>query len=246
MKVLAIIIGIIVFFALVLSIRVKVSLDYAEKPACSVRWLFIKIPVYPPKEKTKKPKKEKAKKDNKKKEKAEEPPAEKAPAEKKENPFMVFFKKEGVEGVYSLLSKTVSALNSMIGKIIRQFRIEELYLYMLIGAGDAAETAQKYGETCAKFFPLLGAIVSNFKVKKYDIDISPDFLANKDKAEFHTVISLSPRKLINSVLVFGLKLLFGVLLKFLLKSRPKKNKAAKQNTKTPPAPAKETSEAAAV
>ena len=149
MKALAIIIGIIVFFALVLSIRVKVSLDYAEKPACSVRWLFIKIPVYPPKEKTKKPKKEKAKKDKKKKEKAEEPPAEKAPAEKKENPFMVFFKKEGVEGVYSLLSKTVSALNSMIGKIIRQFRIEELYLYMHIGAGDAAETALKYGETCA-------------------------------------------------------------------------------------------------
>ena len=73
MKALAIIIGIIVFFALVLSIRVKVSLDYAEKPACSVRWLFIKIPVYPPKEKTKKPKKEKAKKDKKKKEKGRTP-----------------------------------------------------------------------------------------------------------------------------------------------------------------------------
>ena len=145
---------------------------------------------------------------------------------------MVFFKKEGVEGVYSLLSKTVSALNSMIGKIIRQFRIEELYLYMLIGAGDAAETAQKYGETCAKFFPLLGAIVSNFKVKKYDIDISPDFLA-KDKAEFHTVIFLAPESYKQRT-VFGLKLLFGVLLNsFKVKAKRIKPQS---KTQTPPAP----------
>lgn len=229
---LAIILGIIVFFALVLSIRVHISLDYCEAPACTVRWLFVKLQLYPPKEKKKKKDKpEKAKKE--KKEEKTEKPAEEKPKEKKENPIMVFFKREGAEGVYELLKRTVSAINGTLGAIIRQFKIEELYLEMVVAAGDAAATAQKYGETCAKFFPLLGAIVTHFNVKKYDIDISPDFLANKGETAFYTTVSASPRKIINSALALVIKLLFGVLLKFLWGARQKKPKQPKPDSPKP-------------
>ena len=47
--------GIILFFIIVFSIHLSVTLDYGEKTLVTVNWLFLKIPVYD----STKPKKEK-------------------------------------------------------------------------------------------------------------------------------------------------------------------------------------------
>ena len=54
MTALYIILGIIVFFIIVLSIPVVLDLEYTDAVSCKVSWLFLKFTLYPFPEKKKK------------------------------------------------------------------------------------------------------------------------------------------------------------------------------------------------
>ena len=92
---------------------------------------------------------------------------------------------------------------------------DEIYLYICVGTGDAAATAIKYGQTCQKVYPLMGFLCSNNVVKKYDIDVDSDFLANKTEGEFFFDMHLCLRKIINASVAMGVRLVFGVVLTFI-------------------------------
>lgn len=234
MTALYIILGIIAFFVILLSIKFAVTVHYEDDVAVSVKWLFIKINILPKHEK--KPKKEKKKKEKKDK-KEEEPKKEdetiKEPKKKKgDNMFVRFYKNRGVDGVVQLLKDACAALGGMFGRIGRAFTFEELYIALKIGGNDSADTAIKYGEVCAGAFPAMGLFVNKATVKKYSIDISPDFIYNKTEARLHTQISLRPIKLINAVFVLVFELLFKVVLKLLMHSKaPEEEKVEKQDNK---------------
>lgn len=234
MTALYIILGIIAFFVILLSIKFAVTVHYEGDVAVSVKWLFIKINILPKHEK--KPKKEKKKKEKKDK-KEEEPKKEdetiKEPKKKKgDNMFVRFYKNRGVDGVVQLLKDACAALGGMFGRIGRAFTFEELYIALQIGGDDSADTAIKYGEVCAGAFPAMGLFVNKARVKKYSIDISPDFIYNKTEARLHTQISLRPIKLINAVFVLVFELLFKVVLKLLMHSNaPAEEKVEKQDNK---------------
>ncbi len=234
MTALYIILGIIAFFVILLSIKFAVTVHYEDDVAVSIKWLFIKINILPKQEK--KPKKEKKKKEKKDK-KEEEPKKEdetvKEPKKKKgDNMFVRFYKNRGVDGVVQLLKDAVAALGGMFGRIGRAFTFEELYIALKIGGADSADTAIKYGEVCAGAFPAMGLFVNKARVKKYSIDIAPDFIYNKTEARLHTQISLRPIKLINAVFVLVFELLFKVVLKLLMHSKaPEEEKVEKQDNK---------------
>lgn len=234
MTALYIILGIIAFFVILLSIKFAVTVHYEGDVAVSVKWLFIKINILPKHEK--KPKKEKKKKEKKDK-KEEEPKKEdetiKEPKKKKgDNMFVRFYKNRGVDGVVQLLKDACAALGGMFGRIGRAFTFEELYIALQIGGDDSADTAIKYGEVCAGAFPAMGLFANKARVKKYSIDISPDFIYNKTEARLHTQISLRPIKLINAVFVLVFELLFKVVLKLLMHSNaPAEEKVEKQDNK---------------
>ncbi len=236
MTALYIILGIIAFFVILLSIKIAVTVHYEDDIALSVKWLFLNIKILPAKHKDehkKKPKKEK-----KKKEKKEEPKEEseiiKEPKKKKkgDNMFVRFYKNRGVSGVVQLIKDAVKALGGMFGRIFRAFKIEELYIAMSVGGGDSAETAIQYGKICSAAFPAMGLLVNKMKIKKYSIDISPDFIYGKTEAKLHTKISLRPIKLINAVFVLVFELLFKVVFKLLKHSKaPEEPKVEKQINK---------------
>ena len=85
MTALYIILGILLFLLVILSLPVNIYAEYKESFVLAVRWLFVKIYIYPPADKKKKkPKKEKKPKEEKPQEEApKEEPA--TPAEPKEN-----------------------------------------------------------------------------------------------------------------------------------------------------------------
>ena len=235
MTALYIILGIIAFFVILLSIKIAVTVHYEDDIALSVKWLFLNIKILPAKHKDehkKKPKKEK-----KKKEKKEEPKKEseiiKEPKKKKgDNMFVRFYKNRGVSGVIQLLKDALKALGGMFGRIFRAFKIEELYIAMSVGGGDSADTAIQYGKICSAAFPAMGLLVNKMKIKKYSIDISPDFIYGKTEARLHTKISLRPIKLINAVFVLVFELLFKVVFKLLKHSKaPEEPKVEKQINK---------------
>lgn len=233
MTALYIILGIIAFFVVLLSIKIAVTVHYEDDVAVSVKWLFIKINILPKHEK--KPKKEKPKKEKKKKE--EEPKQEsevvKEPKKKKgDNMFVRFYKNRGVGGVVQLLKDAAAALGGMFGRIGRAFLFEELYVSLDIGGADSADTAIKYGKVCSAAFPAMGLIVNKARVKKYNLEITPDFIYEKTAARLHTKISLRPIRLINAVFVLVFELLFKVVFKLLKHSKaPEEPKVEKQINK---------------
>ncbi len=229
MTALCVILGIIAFFVVLLSVKVAVTVHYEGDVAVSVKWLFLKFNILPKHEKEEKPKKEKKKKEEKPKEESEVIPEPKK--KKKDNMFVRFYRNRGVEGVVQLLKDTANAVGGMFRRIGRAFFFEELIISLTVGAGDSAETAIKYGKICSAAFPAMGLIVSSMRVKKYNIEINPDFINGKNEARLHTQISVRPIKLINAVIIVAFELLFKVVLKLLKHSKAPKADVEKQVNK---------------
>ncbi|MBQ2847959.1 MAG: DUF2953 domain-containing protein [Clostridia bacterium] len=226
MTALYIILGIIAFFILLLSVKVVITVHYEDDVELSVGWLFLKFKVLPSHEKEEKPKKDKKPKKEKPKEQSE---IIKEPKKKKQdNMFVRFYRNRGVAGVVQLLKDAAKAVGGMFKRIGRAFLFEELYISMTVGKGDSAETAIKYGETCSAAFPAMGLIVSTMRVKKYNLEINPDFIYGKSSARLHTKASVRPIKLINAVIIVAFELLFKVVIKLLKHSKAPKPEVEKQ------------------
>ncbi len=219
MPVLYTLLGIISFIIVLFLIPVRVTGHYEGTFEMYVKYLFIRIKIFPSEEKKKKPEKEK-------KNKKEKKPKEEKPKEKGDNIFLTFYNNQGFEGVIQLIADSLNAIGGLFGGIFRHFVFRELYLEMKIAGSDAAETAIKYGKISSAVFPAMGLLCTKARVKKYNVDISPDFLANKDEAMFHFQFGLSPIFVTNSVIAAGFKLFKNVLLK-LIKSQNADNKDKK-------------------
>lgn len=217
MTFLYILLGIIAFFIVVLSIPLHITIGYDDKIRVSIRYLFVKLKLLPVESK---PKKEKPPKEPKP-EKKEKPKSD-APKEKKPNPILEMVKANGYDGMMTVLSNLVHILRIYGGKLFKSVVFDEIYLYICVATGDAASTAIKYGQTCQKVYPLMGFICSNNMVKKYDIDVDSDFLANKTQGEFLFDMHLCIRKIINASIAMVVRLIFGVVITF-IKGGKKKN-----------------------
>lgn len=217
--------GIIAFFILILSIPLKVSIGYDDKIRLSIKYLFIKINVLPlgPKKAKEKPPKEKKPK--------EEKPKEEKPKEKKPNPILEMVKANGYDGMMLVITNLGKILGSYGGKIFKSITFDRIDLHISVGTGDSAATALKYGKTCQQVYPVMGFICSNNLVRKYDIMVEPDFLANSTQGEFFCDMNICLRKIINATLSMVIKLIFGVVVKF-VKGGTSKPKEAQNNINT--------------
>ncbi len=228
MTALYIIIGIIAFFIILLSIKFVVTVHYEDDISVSVGWLFLKFNLLPKEENEDKPEKKKKTKEKKEEKPKTENEIVKEPKKKKDNMFVRFYRNRGVSGVVQLLKDAANALGGMFKRIGRAFLFEELYISLDVGASDSAETAIKYGKVCSAAFPAMGLIVSTMRVKKYSIQINPDFLYGKNVAKLHTKISVRPIALINAVIILVFELLFKVVIKLLKHSKAPKPTVEKQ------------------
>lgn len=225
MTALIVILAIILFFVLLLSIKFKIEAEYFDEFKLKVKWLFVEISIYPLDEKIVKllNNKPKDKKPEEKPAEQEETKQEEEAITKKENPFKKFYNNQGFDGVIELVNNGADALGSMMKGIKKHFVIDDMYLWVTVAKShDAAGTALEYGNICQKIFPSMGYICSNFNVRRYDIDINPDFIGTLSSAKFVFNCSLKPLFLINTLIAFAFRVLFNVVFKFLF-SKPKKD-----------------------
>ncbi len=228
---LCVLLGIIALIVLILSIPVKVSLAFDNKIHLSIKYLFIKLDILPVgPSKPKKPAKQK-----KEPEPKPEKPKDETPKEKKPNPIIEMVKANGYDGMMLVIKNLGRVLGTYGGKLFKSIVFDEIDVYVSVGTGDAASTAIKYGETCQKIYPVFGFICSNNIVKKYDILVEPDFLANKTENELFIDFSITIRKIINATIAMVFRLIFNVGLKFILGA--KKGKENKESKDTKPASA---------
>lgn len=211
--------GIIAFFVLVLSIRINICGDYTDDFFLSVSWLFLKFTVFPWK------KKDKPKKEPKKKKTPEEAPEDKKEGEKKDNIFLTFYKNKGFDGVIELINNAAFALGRMLNSFRKHLVLRELFLNMTVSvSGDAAATAIQYGRVCQKVFPALSFICSTLPVKKYNAIVEPDYIGTENSAEFSFKLSVRPIFFTNALVVFAVRFIFNVGIKFLKGIKNNKNK----------------------
>ncbi len=223
---LLILLGIALFFVLVLSVPVRVTLAYDDKIRLSVKYLFLKInilPAGPKKEKKPKPAKE---------EKPKEPKKEQSPKEKKPNPILEMVKANGHDGMMTVISNLGKVLGTYGGRLFKSIVFDRLELDISVGTGDSAATAIKYGQTCNKVFPVMGFICSNNLVRKYDINVEPDFLANRTEGKFYCDMDICCRKIINATFAMVVRLVFKVAVKFITGARKNNKENEEINTQT--------------
>lgn len=228
---LAIFLGILVFFWMLLRVPVVVTADYADAFTAEVRWLFLRILRVPaPEKKKKKPKKVKKKKEEKPKEekKKEEKPKEEKP---KENILARFYRYQGIPGFIELLGELVRALKKFGHGFGRAIQVRRFGLQMVITGGDPAEIAEKYGKTCAAVFPALGYLANHTRFKRNferKIDIHPAFTGwDKKQVQCGAELAIRPSTLLAAVLALVARLGVRVLLKFLKGAKAPKAAAAR-------------------
>ena len=237
-------IGIIVVVFILLSINLSFIIDYSDITVVTLKYLFLKIPLVDtskPKKEKKKKKKKAAKADKADTKDAEKPAEEKTADEDSEKKgkeakgnslIKQLYLDQGYDGIEKMFRAIGQSLGSFFGSLYRTLVVDELYITMITAGGDAADTAIKHGKLCAWLFPVLGKLVSTSKVKKYDFDISPDFLATKSEANVYARIHITPLVVIYAALALVVQLIFKVLIKIVFsKQKSDKSKSVKSAAK---------------
>lgn len=240
-----IILGIILFFVVLFSFKVSFIVEMTDKNKIVLKYLFLKITLLDSSkpEKEKKPKKEKKKTEETPQEQVAEDTtlAENTTENKGNNLFKQIYIEQGYDGIVKMLVAVKDSLGSFFGKLYKTFTINEFYLTMHVTGSDAADTAIKYGKLSSWLFPTLGKVASTCKMKKYDIDISPDFLGVKNEADLYLNVSVVPIRITNAVIVLALQLVFKVILKILFANN-KAKKSVNINNKPENTTAEDTQE----
>ncbi len=232
-----IILAIVALIVILFCIKVSVTAVYDETFSLDVKWLFVKLRIYPQDEEKKaekEAKKAEKEKTKKKKPKKEKPTQEEEPdsSEPKSNIFKDFYHNQGFAATVRLIKTAAAQLGGFLKDVYKAFVIENLTVLLKVAAGDdAASTAIKYGKVCSAVYPSMGFICSNMKVKQYDVNVVPDFISGENLATFKLSLSVRPIKLTNAVIVLAFRLIFKVLIKLLSGSKNKDNKSVSNTMK---------------
>lgn len=258
-----ILLGILALIIIALSIKVRIFIEYSEVDTnVRLQWLFLKIPLYPSGNGASSGKKKKEKSTPPTAEQQEAPTAvseeltdvsdtaeaaeavqtaeaspeatANAPQPKQKNNFLrTLYDAHGIDGLMLLVHRVFSYIGTFFGDLMHSLVIDELYIDVMCTRNDAASTAIYYGEVCTGLFPMLGALITKYKVRKYDINVYPDFLAKTSSASFAVSMHLYPIYVVGITMALVFKMLFKVILRLLVKCfLPSKQKVAENKNKT--------------
>lgn len=225
-----VLLGILALILLALCVKVGFRIEYSsENTSVFLRWLFLKFKLYPMKKKDKPEKEEEPAPPEEPPQETEEKKEEKP--KEKSNLLKTIYDAEGIDGLISILQQVTGYTKTFFGNLLHGVVIDELYLEVCCTRSDAAATAIYYGEVCSVLFPLLGALAAKCRMKKYDVNVYPDFIARFSDVSFVTVFHFTPIYMIGIVLAYGIKLLFGVLAGLIVKisGAKKQNKSSRDN-----------------
>ncbi|MBQ0136052.1 MAG: hypothetical protein KBS43_04900 [Oscillospiraceae bacterium] len=100
------------------------------------------------------------------------------------------------DSIVALLATIGKETTGTLGKVARKINIKQFNVGLVISGSDAAATALKYGRIGAIAYPALGKLANSLTVGDISLDMTPDYLANKDSGEIHAIIAVRPLTLV--------------------------------------------------
>ena len=189
---------IILFFAFILSLKAKVTLEYNDELSLFVRVLFVKIKILPKKNKKRGPhsmserkaaaiKKRLAKKAEKKRLK------KLAKAEKKKEAQKGKPHRRTLEEILEMIESVKDIVGAVTKTFFSHLRIDLARLHITVASDDAATTAIYYGVICdalTHLLPVLEAADGFHTPRARDISVNVDYLAEHITADVKVSMSL--------------------------------------------------------
>ncbi len=190
-----ILLGIVLFFAVILLIPIKVCVSYTDSFFCRLHIGFVRIVLYPPAPKKKKPKKKSVQ-------------TKKTEPKKEDKPKDNFLKDLGFSGIVNLFTKLAELSKGVLKDLFAHIIIKSFNLSIRVAGKDAGDTAISYGRVCSVIYPLASAVIRSMKYTDYGIDILPDFTDGAEsKVEFFAVFKTRVIYLVKIVIKHGIKAL---------------------------------------
>ena len=224
-----IILGIIAFFVLIFTVRVRVTIDMADKMRLWVSVLGIKINILPKKPKKykirnytlKKIAKRDAKKAAKEKKKAEAKALKKkkkAEAKKAKKESASKLTKEERKASSPAIPELIKLLSNTLGfffpGIFAKFHFHVARIKLRIGGPDAAKIALTYYAVSNALGPVLSFIDKHSNLhgmRRAEIEIIPDYLSEEIQADIKIGFSTSLGAMLGILIKTGFKLLTGYM-----------------------------------
>lgn len=193
------IIGVIIlFFAFILSLKAKITVEYNDEVRLFVKVLFIKVGILPKKEKKNGPRSMSDRKAQKIKARLEKKAQKKRlkkqqKKQKKQAASNAPKKKKSLAEILDMIDMVKDIVSAVLKKFFGHLKIDIARLKIRVATGDAATTAIAYGAICdalTHLFILLDS-AKNFKVpKEKEIWVVPDYLEDGIIADVKITFSI--------------------------------------------------------
>lgn len=192
MTVWIVLLGILLFLVFLLFLPVSLCISFEEEIKGRIKFCFFTVFVFSGKQKQSLKKKRK-------------PTVEK----EKNSALNVsnLIKQRGLFGFLKIMLQIGKLGEETAKKIFSHFIIKDLKLKIRVSGEDAAKTAIIYGQVCSSVYPAMSILLSHAKYQNYEIQITPEFAAQK--SEVHFFIS-GKIKLCFILSIFGYALWQGV------------------------------------
>lgn len=105
-------------------------------------------------------------------------------------------KADGVNAVVQYLQKGAVLAAGAARRLFAAITVDKLVVKLTVASADAAATAQDTGKICAVLYPAVAALQNVIKIRKREVTVTPDFLAEKGKAEVIVKAHALPMKLL--------------------------------------------------
>ena len=188
----AVVAVIVAALLLALLARAVVTLTYSDDFLVVLKLLFIKIQLFPKKEKkppTRLTKKQLLRLEKKKAKKAAKKAGKKS--KKQGGDGEKLDKKRGKPGVIETLTLIKDIFASVAPKLSKYLKVTLAKIYIAVATGDAAKTALLYGVVSQSVAYFIEALDVNANLKgEPDVVVTTDYLAEKTYADLEIKLSL--------------------------------------------------------
>ena len=184
--VLAVLLGLLLLPVLLLAIPVRIYAAFDGGLTVSLRLFGIRFRVF---DFTAEPKKKPAKKQK-------QPPKKETPADSpvrdKLEELNSALQEEGVGGYIRFARRLLAEIGHTLVRIGRAVSVRKLVLHAAVAAEESDETALWFGRVSAALASTQALLSQTVKLKKSDVRVTPDFLADAPSVTLYAVVRICP------------------------------------------------------